>query len=89
MYLTLNVSGEVQVYIRRLLAVEAEESLERYIVSVLIHRLSAHGAVLIREVKAGAHRAVGHKFGMTAVRAAVVRRKRVYLGNSAHGRNEG
>lgn len=73
----LVVAGEVKVDVRRLLAVEAEEGLERDVVPVHQHRRAALGAVFRRQVEAAAHLAVGEEFRMAAFRAAVVRRQRL------------
>ena len=57
--LTLVITGEVQVDIRLFVAVEAQEGLEGDIVAVHQHPGAAVGAVLVRQVKAVVHAAVG------------------------------
>ena len=65
---------EVQVNIRLLVAVEAEEGLERDVVSFYDHRLAADRAVFVGQVKAVKVDAVIDPLAVLAVGAQVVRR---------------
>ena len=87
-HLALYVSGEVQIDIGRLVPLETEEGLKRYVVSVAYHRRAAFGAVFRRYVKARADRAVRYKFRVEAFRTPVMRRKGIDFGNACHRRNE-
>ena len=82
-------AGKVQVDIRLLVAVEAEEGLEGDIVTVHQHPGAAVGAVFIRQVKAVIHAAVGDELAMLALGAAIVGRQAVHLrdaGKVGHSR---
>ena len=79
MYLTLDFTREVQVDIRRLIALESEERFERDIMAVAYHINSAVRAVLLGEVKSGADGTVRYELVVTALGAAVMRRQRIYL----------
>ena len=82
-------TGEVQVDVRDLVAVEAEEYGERDVVAVLDERRAADRADLVRKIVATAVGAVGDEFAVLAVRAAPVRRQRVDLGDARHRGDEG
>ena len=86
--LRLELAGEVQVDIRLLIAVEAEEGLERDFMPVTLHRDAAVRAILGRQVVAGADGAVGKEFTVAALRADIVRRKGVHFGDTRHRRHE-
>ena len=88
MHSALNLAREVKVYIRRLIAVEAEKCLERYIMSVALELSAALRTYLVGHIKARAVAAVGDEFAVLALRAVVMRRKRIYLRNSRHARNK-
>ena len=81
-------AGKVEVDIRRLVAVEAEERLERDRVSVAVEVPAAARALLRRQVEAREVRAVGDELAVLAVRADVVRLERVDLRNAGHRRDE-
>ncbi len=85
----LVLAGEVQVDIRFLIAVEAEEGLEGNVVAVHQHPGAAVGTVFIRQVKAIVHAAIGDELAVLALGAAVVGRQTVHLrdaGKVRHGR---
>ena len=73
-HIRLVLAGEVQVDIRFLIAIEAEEGLEGDVVAVHQHPGAALGAVFVRQVKAVVHAAVGDKLAVLALGAAVVGR---------------
>ena len=52
MRLSLNVTGEVKVYIRRLVSRKAQEGLKGNVMSVGVIFGAAEGAILIGQVKA-------------------------------------
>lgn len=81
-------TGEVQVDIRDFIAVEAEEDGKRDVVAVFNHGFAADRAYFVRQVIAAAVGAVGDEFAVLAFRAAPVRRQRVDLGDTRHGRDE-
>ena len=82
-------AGEVQVNIRHLVALKAEEHLERNVEAVLHELLTADWAVLVRQVNADFVLALVHvEKALAAVGAAVMRRQRVDLRDAAHARNE-
>ena len=85
----LVLAGEVQVDIRRLVAVEAEEGFERNVMAVPVHLRPAVRTVLWRQVKAGADAAVCDKFAVLALGADIVGRKGIYLGDTCHGCHKG
>ena len=89
MCLALILSRKIQVDIRLLVSLEAEEGLERDIESVLDERLSAYRAVLVRHVITGTVliflRDLRVKIHIVAFWAAVVRRQRIDLGDPAEG----
>lgn len=89
MRLRLEIAREVEVDIRLLIAVEAEEGLERNIVSVAYKRLAAYLAVFRRQVKTRAYRAVHEEGALLAVLAQIVRHKRVDLGYLCGESDEG
>ena len=76
--------GEVEVYIRRFIAVEAEEGLEWYVVTVAVHFAAALRTVLRRKVKSRTVNAVREEFTVLALRTNVMRRQRIYLGDTRH-----
>ena len=85
----LVLAGEIQVDIRHLVPLETEEHLERNIKPVFCQRGAAVRTVLVRQV----HSHMVHAFihvekALPAVDAAVMRRQRVHLGNSAHARHQ-
>ena len=80
---------EVQVNIRLLVAVEAEEGLEGDVMAVDEHRLAADRAILIGQVEAVEVDAVVDPLTMLAVGAQIVRRHRVDLGNAGEVRYGG
>ena len=80
----LILAGEVEVDIRHLAAAEAEEGLERDVKAVLDVLRAALRADLVRHIRAAAVAAVLHEFDVFTVRAAVVRRERVDLGDTRH-----
>ena len=75
----LILAGEVQVDIRRFVAVEAQKRFKRNGVAVAAVFGAADGALLGRQVKARAVAAVRNEFAVLAVRADIMRRQRVYL----------
>ena len=82
MDLALVFAGEVQVDIRLLVAVKAEEGLEGDVVAVHNKLGAAAGAGLVRQVKAVCHAAVGDELAVLAFGAQVVGRQAVHLGNA-------
>ena len=84
MYLALHFAREIQVDIRRFLAVKSEECLKRYIVPVALERRSATRAVFIGQVKTRTDGAVGEEFRILAMRAIVMRWQRIYLRDTSH-----
>ena len=85
----LYVTREVKVDIGRLVTLKSEEGLKGDIVSVLIHPLAALGTLFVRQVKAGAHRAVCEELAVATLGTSVVRRQGVNLGDTRHRRYEG
>ena len=81
-------AGKVQVDIRRLVAVEAEERLKGDIVAVSVVIGTTLRAFLRRQVKAGAVAAVRDKFAVLAIGADVVRHKGIDLRNAGHAGHE-
>ena len=82
MHIALVLAGEVQVDIRLLVAVEAQEGLEGDVVTVHDQGCAAAGAVFIRQVKTIGHAAVGDEFAVLAVWAQIMGRQAVYLGDA-------
>ena len=80
---------EVQVNIRLLVAVEAEEGLKRDVVALDDHRLAADRASLVGQVEAVKVYAVVDPLAVLAVGAQIVRRHRVDLGNAGEVRDGG
>ena len=80
---------EVQVNIRFLVAVEAEEGLERDVVALDDHRLAADRAGLVGQVEAVKVYAIVDPLAVLAVGAQIVRRHRVDLGNAGEVRDGG
>ena len=68
----LVLAGEVQVDVGDLVAVEAQEGLERDGVAVPVHGLAADRAVFGGQVEAGVDGAVGEKLAVLALGADVV-----------------
>ena len=85
----INTAGEVQINIRNLISMEAQENRERNIVTVAQHSGAAFGAILRRQVKAAVYLIVHKEFAVTAMRTAVMRLQRVNLGNIQHRSNKG
>ena len=83
----LVLAGEVQVDIRLLVAVKAQEGLERDVVAVHEHPGAAVGAVFIRQVEAVVHAAVGDELAVSALGAAVVGRQTVDLRDAGEVRH--
>ncbi len=79
-------AGEVQVDIRHLVALEAEEGLERNVEALLGERLAAFRADFIRQVHATGVILV--PLDVLVVRAEIVRRERINLGDVRHERRE-
>ena len=84
----LVLAGEVEVDIRRLVAVEAEERLERDRVPVAVEVAAAARALLRGQVEAREIGAVRDELAVLAVRADVVRLERVDFRNAGHRRDE-
>ena len=82
----LILAREVQVDIRHLVALEAEEGFERDVEALLGERLAALRADFIRQVHAAGVILV--PLDVLVVRAEIVRRERVYLGDVRHERRE-
>ena len=78
----LVLAREVQVNIRLLVAVETKEGLERDVVAVHQHPGTAVGAVLVGQVEAVVHAAIGDELAVLALGAAVVGRQTVDLRDS-------
>ena len=78
----LVLTGEIQIDIRRFVAVETQKGFKRNGVAVAVVFGAANGALLRRKVKARAVAAVRNEFAVFAVRADIMRRQRVYLGNT-------
>ena len=78
----LILAREVQVNIRLLVAVKTKESLERDVVAVHQHPGAAVGAVLVGQVEAVVHAAIGDELTVLALGAAVVGRQTVDLRDS-------
>jgi hypothetical protein len=57
--------------------------------AVLVERMAAFRACLVRKVETAADGAVGIEMRPVAVRADIVRRKRIDFRNAGHGSNEG
>ena len=89
MYLTLHVTREVKVDIRRLITVEAKEGLKGNVVAVLIKHFTADGTLLIGKIKSRANRAVCKELRIATLRTSVMGRQRVNLRNTRHRGNEG
>ena len=85
----LIIAREIEVDIRSLIALKAEENLERDIIALLFELRSANGAFLIGKIDTAAGLGFEHEFTVLTVRAKIMRRKRVYLGNAEHRCNEG
>ena len=81
-------TGEVQVNIRHLIAIEAQERLKRNGKSLLIERFSALRAGLVRHICAAAKALIFVPFDVMAFRAQIMRRERIYLGDVRHKRNQ-
>ncbi len=84
----LVLTGEIQVDIRRFVAVEAQERLEWDVMPVLEQLRAAFRAVLVRHIEAGAVFTGGDEFAVLAFRADVVRHEGIYLGDTRHARHE-
>ena len=80
----LILTREVEIDIGHLAAAVAKEGLKRNVKAVLDVLRAAFRAVLIRHIRAAAVAAVGDELAVPALRAAVVRRERVDLGNARH-----
>ena len=85
----INTAGEVQIDIRNLITMEAQENRKRDIVTVAQHSGAAFGAILRRQVKAAVDLIVHKEFAVTAMRTAVMRLQRIYLSNIQHRSNKG
>ena len=85
----LVLAGEVQVDIRFLITVKAEEGLEGDVVAIHQHAGAAMRAVFIRQVKAVVHAAVGNELAVLALWAAVVGRQTVHLRDAGKVRHSG
>ena len=68
---------------------ESEECLKRYLVTVADVSGSAFRAILVGKVEARTHLTVSEELAVLALRASVMRRKRIDLRNTRHGRDEG
>ena len=84
----INTAGEVQIDIRNLITVEAQENRKRDIMTVAQHPRAAFGTILRRQVKAAVYLIVHKEFAVTAMRTAVMRLQRVNLGNIQHRSNK-
>ena len=85
----IDTAGEVQINIRNLIAMEAQENRKRNIMTVAQHPRAAFGAILRRQVKAAVYLIVHKEFAVTAMRTAVMRLQRINLGNIQHRSNKG
>ncbi len=82
-------AGEVQVDIGHLVALEAEEYLERDVETVAPHFGSANRTLFGRQIQTRGVARGNIEFIMLALRADVVRRKRIDLRNTGQERHEG
>ena len=89
MGLRMVFAGEIQVDIRYLVAVEAQENREGDVVTVLMQRCAALRAFLIGQVEAAADFTLRKELAPLAVRADVMRRQGIDLRNVGHSRHEG
>ena len=84
---------KVQVDIRFLISLESQESLKRDIKTFFFHLCSAVGTIPVRHIAAGHATEFLHfrriKITVFALRTDIMRRKRIYLGDTRHGRREG
>ena len=85
----LILAREVEVYIRDLVAAEAQEGLEGDVEALLLHLLPAVRAVLIRHVRAAAVARAGLEVRVVALGADVVRRQAVHLRDAGHVGHDG
>ena len=86
--LRLIFTAEVEVNIRHLVAVEAEEDRKRNIVSVLLHTSTALGAVFIFKVIAAVDCTVSNELTVSTFRTVPMRWQWIDLSNAQHRRNE-
>ena len=86
--LSLIFAGEVKVDIGSLVTVEPKEGFKRYFVAVSYHFRAAMRTFFRRHIKARAVLALCVKFGVATLGAPVMRRQRIYFGNTRHRRNE-
>ena len=90
MRLRLIFAGEVQVDIGCFfVAGVAEEGFKGDIEAVSAKHRAALRAVFLRHIRAAAVAVVGNKLAVLALRADIVRREGVYLGDAGHIRNDG
>ena len=84
----LVIAGEIQVDIRFLITLKAQEGFERNIEAVFGHRRAAFRTVFVRQVRPDADLCAVEPLGVLALRADVMGRQRVDLGNAAKHRDE-
>ena len=82
-------AGEIEVDIRDLVAVEAQEDCERDVVAVLVERRATLRADLVGQVETAADFAVRKELAPLALGADIMRRQGVDFGNVRHSRHEG
>ena len=86
--LTLIFAGEVKVDIGCLVTVEPKEGFKRYFVAVSYHFRAAMRTFFRRHIKARAILALCVKFGVATLGTPVMRRQRIYFGNTRHRGDE-
>ena len=84
----LIITGEVQVDIRHLVALKAQERLKGNVLPVSAHDRSALRTSLVRKVKSVEHAAIRIEMRVLAVWTHIVRRQRIDLGDLGHRRDE-
>ena len=91
--LGLIVAGEIQVNIRLLVTLKAQEGFKWNIKALFFQRRATHRALLIRHIAAGCARVFAHflRLEVTVVTlgAIIMGRQGIYLGNARHGSYKG
>ena len=83
----VNTTGEIQVDIRNLVTVEAQEYGKGDVVSVTNHVCSTMGTSFGRKVKAGIHFVVQEELTVFTLGTTIVRLQRINFRNVKHSRN--
>ena len=83
-HFALHFSGEIQVNIRRFVAIKPKKCLKWYVMPISGQLFTADRTLFVWKIEPGTDRTIGYKFRIFTFLTIIMRRKRVDLRNSGH-----